>query len=160
MSRSTFFGAPAQIRSDNGPHFTAEVVTQFLQLVGVQHCKTLPYSSEENSIVERCNKEINRHIRALTFDNNSLEDYEQSLPFVQRILNSNHSLKLNMSASDLLFGQMINLDYGLFISPEERVNIENMPLQDYMIKLLAIQDSLIKAANEKLLSLDNIHLSS
>lgn len=154
------FGAPAQIRSDNGPHFTAEVVTQFLKLVGVQHCKTLPYSSEENSIVERCNKEINRHIRALTFENNTLENYEESLPFVQRILNSNHSLKLNMSASDLLFGQMINLDYGLFLSPEERVNTEGMPLQDYMIKLLAIQDSLMKAANEQLLSLDNIHLSS
>jgi transposase InsO family protein len=154
------FGAPAQVRSDNGPHFTAEVVTQFLELVGVQHCKTLPYSSEENSIVERCNKEINRHIRALTFENNTLENYEESLPFVQRILNSNHSLKLNMSASDLLFGQMINLDYGLFISPEERVNTEGMPLQDYMIKLLAIQDSLMKVAKEQLLSLDNIHLSS
>ena len=65
-----------------------------------------------------------------------------------------------MSASDLLFGQMINLDYGLFITPEERENSTSMPLQDYMIKLLAIQDSLIKAANKRMLSLDKIHLSS
>lgn len=77
------FGAPAQVRSDNGPHFAADIVKQFLLLVGVQHCKTLPYSSKQNSIVERCNKEINRHIRALTFDNNSLEFYEDSLPFVR-----------------------------------------------------------------------------
>lgn len=154
------FGAPAQVRSDNGPHFAADIVKQFLILVGVQHCKTLPYSSQENSIVERCNKEINRHIRALTFDNNSLEFYEESLPFVQRILNSNHSVKLNMSAADLLFGQMINLDYGLFITPKEREAAEVIPLQDYMIKLLAIQDSLMKAAKEQQLCLDTIHTSS
>ena len=67
------FGAPAQIRSDNGPHFTAEIVAEFLKLVGIQHCKTLPYNSQENSLVERSNKEINRHIRALIFDSNSLE---------------------------------------------------------------------------------------
>ena len=65
-----------------------------------------------------------------------------------------------MSASDLLFGQMINLDYGLFITPEERDNATSMPPQDYMIKLLAIQDSLIKAANYQILSLDTIHVSS
>jgi transposase InsO family protein len=154
------FGAPAQVRSDNGPYFAAEVVKQFLKLVGVQHCRTLAYSSEENSIVERSNKEINRHIRALTFDNNSLEFYEESLPFVQRILNSNHSIKLNMSAADLLFGQMVNLDYGVFITPAERESAESIPLQDYMIKLLAIQDSLMKAAKEQLLCLDTIHVSS
>ena len=113
-----------------------------------------------NGIVERSNKEINRHIRALTFENNSLESYEDSLPFVQRILNSSFSVKLNMSAADLLFGQMVNLDYGLFISPEERQSLEQIPLQSYMIKLLSIQDSLMKIARERLLCLDTLHVSS
>ena len=57
------------------------------------------------SIVERMNKEINRHLRALTFDNTSLENYPQSLPFVQRIINSNHSDRLKVSAAQLLFLQ-------------------------------------------------------
>ena len=35
-----------------------------------------------------------------------------------------------------------------------------MSLQDYMIKLLAIQDSLMKAVNDQSLSLDTIHVSS
>ena len=34
------------------------------------------YSKEENAIVERYNKEINRHLRALTFENLSLTDYK------------------------------------------------------------------------------------
>ena len=84
------FGAPHQLRSDNGPHFVAEVIQEFLLLVGVKHTLRLAYSKQENAIVERYNKEINRHLRALTFENLSLIDYKRSLPFVQRNLNSNH----------------------------------------------------------------------
>ena len=101
------FGAPLQLRSDNGPHFIADLIREFLALVGVQHWLTLVYSKEENAIVERMNKEINRHLRALTYDNTSLENYAQSLPFVQRILNSNHSDRLKISASQLLFGNFL-----------------------------------------------------
>jgi transposase InsO family protein len=85
------FGAPLQLRSDNGPHFVADVIREFLSLVGTQHCLTLAYSKEENALVERMNKGINRHLRALTFENTSLEKYANSLPFIQRILNSNYS---------------------------------------------------------------------
>jgi transposase InsO family protein len=108
------FGAPLQLRSDNGPHFVADVIREFLLLVGTQHCLTLAYSKEENALVERMNKEINRHLRALTFENTSLKKYAESLPFVQRILNSNCSDRLKISASQLLFGNIVNLDRGIF----------------------------------------------
>jgi transposase InsO family protein len=75
------FGAPLQLRSDNGPHFIAEVIKEFLSHVGTQHCLTLAYSKEENAIVERMNKELHGHLRALTFDNVTLDDYSTSLPF-------------------------------------------------------------------------------
>ena len=63
------FGAPHQLRSDNGPHFIADVIREFLHLIGVSHTLTLAYSKQKNAIVERYNKEINRHLRALTFEN-------------------------------------------------------------------------------------------
>ena len=93
------FGAPHQLRSDNGTHFIADVIREFLHLIGVSHTLTLAYSEQENAIVERYNKEINRHLRALTFENLSLTDYKKSLPSVQRNLNSNHSDRLKISAS-------------------------------------------------------------
>ena len=58
-------------RSDNGSHFIADLIREFLLLIGVKECLTLAYSKEENAIVERYNKEINRHLRALTYDNSS-----------------------------------------------------------------------------------------
>ena len=70
------FGAPHQLRSDISPHFIAEIIREFLLLVGVKYCLTLAYLKEENAIVERYNKEINRHLRALTFENLSFTDYK------------------------------------------------------------------------------------
>ena len=69
----------------NGPHFIADLMRDHLLLVGVKHCLTLAYCKKENTIVERYHKEINRHLRALTYDNSSLIDYKKSLPFVRRI---------------------------------------------------------------------------
>ena len=69
LQRFGRFGAPRQLRSNNGPHFIADVIKEFLAPVGIEQCLTLAYSKEENAIVERFNKEINRHLRALTFDN-------------------------------------------------------------------------------------------
>ena len=62
------FGAPHQLRSDNGPHFIADVFREYLHLIGVSHTLTLVYSKQENAIGERYNKEINRHLRALTVE--------------------------------------------------------------------------------------------
>ena len=142
------FGAPRQIRSDNGPRFIAEVIREFLAFIGVEHCLTLAYSKEENAIVERFNKEINRHLRALTFDTNDLNNYKMALPFVQRILNSNYSDRLKISSSQLLFGNMLNLDRGLFLPVSERSN--KKPLSKYMSDLLSIQDKLLKISAKEL----------
>ena len=87
------FGAPRQLRSDRGPHFFIDV--------GVEHELTLAYSKEKNAIVEHFDKEINCHLRALTVDNLSLDNYKQSLPLVQKVLNANYSNRLKISSSQM-----------------------------------------------------------
>lgn len=67
--------------------------------MGVGQYITLAYSKEENVIVERYNKEINQQLRALTFGDVSLDDNRNSSHFVQRILISNNSDRLKISAS-------------------------------------------------------------
>ena len=127
-------------------------------MVGTQHCLTLAYSKEANAIVERMNKEINRHLRALTYDNTSLESYPQSLPFAQRILNSNHSDRLKISASQLLFGNVLNLDRGIFSPVAERI-ASDKPLSRHMSKMIHMQDNLLKASAKELLRTDLLHIS-
>ena len=82
------FGCPRAIRSDRGPHFANETIERFLRMTGVGHNLTLAYSSQENAIVERVNKEVNRHLRAFVFETCSIDEYQRGIPFVQRIINS------------------------------------------------------------------------
>ena len=150
LKHSGRFGAPCQLRSDNNPHLIADLIREFLILIGVKHCLTLAYSKEENAIVERYNKEINRHLRTLTYDNSSLIDYKKSLPFVQRILNSNHSDRLKISAAQMLFGNMLNLDRGIFLPLEERP-VSIRPLSLYASEMLAMQKNLLEKSAAELL---------
>ncbi len=150
------FGAPTQLISDRGSHFVNEVIEEFTSLIGTQHCLTLAYSSQQNAIVERVNKEINRHLRALTFDSSSVEDYKTNLPIVQRILNAAYSDRTNMSSSQMLFGNAINLDRGLFLPPLERP-AQGKPLSDHMSKLLRFQDEVMTKARTILSNSDSLH---
>jgi hypothetical protein len=114
------YGSPIYIRSDKGSHFANSVIDKFLTTTSALHNLTLQYSSQENSIVERNNKEINRHLRALTFDKNTVDDYLVSLPFVQRILNSSYNSRRKISPADLLFGNAIDLSGGSFNSIKQQ----------------------------------------
>jgi transposase InsO family protein len=152
------FGAPTQLMSDRGSHFVNSVIKEFLPLVGIEHCLTLAYSSQQNAIVERVNKEINRHIRALAFETSSIENYKSHLPIVQRILNSAYSDHTHVSSAQMLFGNAINLDRSLFLPPEERPE-QNTPMSDHMSQLLQFQDEVMSKARDIFKRTDDLHMA-
>ena len=152
------FGAPHQLKSDSGPHFLADAIREFLSFVGTRRCLTLAYSKEGNAIVERMNKKINLHIRSLTYDNTSLEDYKLALPFVMRIINSNHSDRIKISSAQLLFGNCVNPDCGMF-RPIDGVPPSKKSMSVHVSNLLKTQESLRKAAAKELLRTDLLHMT-
>ena len=48
---------------DNGTEFLNETVSKVIKITGTNMDSILAYSKEENAIVERCNKEVMRHIK-------------------------------------------------------------------------------------------------
>jgi len=77
------FGEPEQIQSDKGSEFINEVIEYLLKQLGIQHITGAPYSKEENAIVERANKEVMRHLRALVYHRNILSSWIDYLPLWQ-----------------------------------------------------------------------------
>jgi hypothetical protein len=73
------------------------------------------------------------------------------------ILNSNHCDRLKISAAELLFGNVLNLDRGIFLPPSDRLAIESKPLSKHMSDFLKMQDSLLKASTKELLRTDLLH---
>jgi hypothetical protein len=59
----------------------------------------------------------------------------------------------------LLFGNILNLDRGLFL-PRDEQPVSSKPLSAYMSKLLRIQDNSLKASAKELLRADLVHLSN
>lgn len=81
------FGIPNEICTDNSTQFQS-VFQEMLQILNIKDYKIQPYSHEENSIVERANKEVLRHLRNFIFDFKVIEDWPEFLPQVELIMNS------------------------------------------------------------------------
>ena len=89
------------------------LIKEFLDLTGTPHNLTLAYSSQENAIIERVNKEINRHLKGLVFDTPSLVHYAKYIPFVQRIINSSVNKRTGASPVSILFADKLDLNRGI-----------------------------------------------
>lgn len=68
----------------------------------LEHALSMAYSKEENAIVERANKEVMRHLKAILFDDRIGEEWNIYVPLVQRILNPS----IGVSPAQILLNRM------------------------------------------------------
>jgi len=149
------FGQASELQSDNGSQFVNEIIAELCLIVGTEHKRTLAYSSEENGIVERANKEVLRHLRAIIHDTKVIDKWGIYLPFVQRILNSAVSKTLGVSPAQLLFGNAITLDRSILIDLPTHVEKDLATWANEMVEtqLIAIDRA---AAYQKSVDEENI----
>ena len=69
------FGKPFSILTDNATQFQ-----EVLAHLGIDDRRIHPYSHEENSIVERTNKEVERHLRDIMFHEKVIEKWDEFCP--------------------------------------------------------------------------------
>ena len=128
------FGQAQELQSDNGTQFVNAIITELCLLIGVEHKRTLAYSSEENAIVERANKEVLRHLRAIIHDTKILDTWNVFLPFVQRIMNTAVSQTTGVSPAQLLFGCAITLDRSVLVELPVHVKQDLSAWANEMVK--------------------------
>ena len=119
------FGVPNTILTDNGTQFLNQWVDQVLDIIKVDHLTIHAYSHEEASVVERSNKEIIKHLKAILYDTKVINDWETYLPLVQRIINSSYHTAIHMSPMELLYGTTLDLNRGLltpYAAPTQTLN--------------------------------------
>ena len=68
------YGAPSELLSDQGTNFANEIIQELCRIIGTDKTFTMTSSKEENGIVERSIKEIRRHLRAIIFSRNLIDD--------------------------------------------------------------------------------------
>ena len=151
------FGCPNVIQMDNGPEMVNNLVTEVLQLLGTTGATILAYSKEENAIVERANKEVMRHLRALIFEINKRAQWPHLLPLAQRIINSEVSSVMGVSPNDLLFGGKLETDGVLLRDIPVSENRE--PLSQWSSDMLQTQRKLIALAQKRQKEKDDAHIA-
>jgi hypothetical protein len=115
------FGVPSKIHSDQGTQYVNELIFELTKVLGsFQSINIAPYSHESNGIVERVNKEVMKHLRAIIFEKNIINDWSDNLPIVQRIINSSVHESTGYAPSQLVFGDMIDLNRSIFLPPADR----------------------------------------
>ena len=162
------YGCPSQILSDNGPQYVNELIKEFTKLIGTEYITTLAYSKEENAIVERANKETLRHLKAIIFDKNVIEKWSKdTIPFVQRIINASIDKSIGVAPAQILYGNSINLDHGIFLplhqisdNDTHNNNINNTKLSKWTDKMLQTQQAIIKAAQITQHAKDDKHIAN
>jgi transposase InsO family protein len=158
------FGVPSSIRSDRGSQFVNELLVDFSKLVRTDQEFTTAYSKEENAIVERANKEVMRHLRALILHNRVQKSWSMDqLPLVMRILNSEEKTSTGVSPAELLFGNAVHLGRELLRRPSALTTageiLPNKSLGAYMENMLLNQRRLIEVAQATQLKKDLHHMS-
>jgi hypothetical protein len=154
------YGVPGQLLTDSGSQFDNETITALINLLSIHHQLTLPYSKQENSIVERANKEVLRHLNAMIFETRIKDEWCDFLPLIQRIMNASPHGSIGVAPAQLLFGNAITLDRGIFMPMEKMDGIEpsNTSLMNWMAKMLSKQQELIQIAQKLQSDNDTRHL--
>jgi hypothetical protein len=143
------YGTPTTLISDGGSQFVNSVISEFLELMGTDHHITLAYSKQENGIVERSNKEILRHLKAIIYERDILTKWSRYLPMVQRIINSTISTSLGVSPSQIIYGDALNLNRGFIVSIEDKEKYDSeVALSEYSKEMIDRQAKIIAAAQK------------
>ena len=153
------YGNASQILSDGGSQYVNTIISELLKLANIESIKAMAYSKEENSVVERANKEVMRHLRAMLFDANITDDWHKHLPMVQRIMNSTVHRSIGVAPFQLLFGNSIDLNGNMFTAPTAE-NDQTIELSEYSANMLSMQAKLIKVAEDTQRVKDELHMGS
>jgi hypothetical protein len=109
------YGIPKAIRSDMGKQFRNEIMKEMERMMDTKHLFTIGYRSQANGVVERCNKSIMQHLRAIVNDRNVCKrKWAMVLPLVQRIINATVHTSLGVAPRELIFGTRLALERDIF----------------------------------------------
>ena len=154
------FGRPLEILTDNGSQLKNAQVEEFVLLLHTQHLFTVAYSKQENSMVERANKEIFRYIRSMAFEENSRDCWSDYLPFAQRICNAEVVSSLGVSPAQIMFGNAVDLDRGILTPNVMLPEHSHADMSEYVNGLVEAQRRAINVANEVQGAKDSKHMAT
>ena len=112
-----YFGCPRKILSDRGTEFTGRVWSEMMEWMGIKQLLTSPYYPQGNGIMERSHRTVGNMVRAQLANRDGI-DWVDALPGVMLLLNEMEQDNHGYSASQIMWGQGMNLPADLIYTAE------------------------------------------
>ena len=135
------------------------MVNELNAFLHINHLTIHPHSHEENGIIERAIREIERHLRNIVFDEKVKNQWSQYLPLVQRIMNATKHSALGCSPASIIFGRALELDQHLFPTCNRLRHTNEQPLHKYLSTAMVMQQHIIDIALENQVRTDYRHIN-
>ncbi len=111
------WGAPIQIESDQGTHFTGQVMKQICQMLNIKQRFHIPYRPQSSGMVERANRTIKESISKQVAQHKN--QWIDALPTVLTILRATPSKATGISPFELMTGRVMKLPIDPEIAPAD-----------------------------------------
>jgi hypothetical protein len=141
------FTTPKQIKTDQGSDFTSNMIKIIQERAEFHHDFSMTASKEECGIVERANKEYERHLRNFV-DNPELKYcWDECLPFVKRIMNHSIHSATGFTPAQMLFGNAFSnnkVPHNITIFQ----NLDPVTTSEYVDNLITQQKTILRIARD------------
>lgn len=101
----TLFGIPLRVRSDQGTHFTANIMKETLKHLGVQQVFGCAYRPQTQGAIERFHETLKFMIKTYIYENE--KDWDVGLPFLLFAARNSVHESLGFSPAELVFGHKV-----------------------------------------------------
>ena len=146
------FGPMNELLSDMGTEFINSIVDELLKLMKVKKLDILAGSKKQNSIVERRNKEVIRHIRQIIESEKVKDHWSDASPLTQRIMNANTCDSIGCPPAKIIMPG-VNLDNGIILQISDEQSHckikKKQRMDDYITNMVNIQSEIIRIAREQ-----------
>ena len=138
------------VRCDNAKAFLGSVISLLLRLLGSSLHPVTPYAHWQNGQVERANKEILRHLKALLVSGvagPSERRWSTLLCGARRICMNTVNASTGVTPNDLVFGGFADSDESLFQEPSPKPSTSETP-ESFVHELQREQADLLARAEQ------------
>jgi hypothetical protein len=141
---------PLHFTTDSGSNFKSKLVGALLERLGSDHFLTTAYSKEMNSLLERQNKEVLRHLRNIIFDYRVADKWSKYIPLVQRLINTLKNSATGLTPAEIVFPNGVQLDQSLITESNQIfVSLYVQDLQLAQARIIAIAEQNLREKDDK-----------
>lgn len=149
------FGIPKKITSDRGSEYCNELINHFHKTLGIAHQLTIAYSHEENSVVERANKEVRQYLNDICYDRRlSKSQWSDNIPLIMRVYNSIPKEMTKCSPAHMIYAGSLSLNQRLFLEnntglPLDVLETHNKSWEEWWSERIKAQQLCIEIAQKE-----------